>query len=52
MEAAPEERGDMETHLLRHDAAARKLTETSIYKYKLLARQMDAFTERGGYCLS
>ena len=31
------------------DAAARKLTEASIYKYELLARRMDAFTERGGY---
>ena len=31
------------------DAAARKLTEASIYKYELRARRMNAFTERGGY---
>ena len=31
------------------DAAARKLTEASIYKYELLSRQMESFAEKCGY---
>jgi site-specific recombinase XerD len=31
------------------DAAARKLSEPSIYKYELLSRQMQSFAERDGY---